>query len=77
MATPRKTVYIILHDAKLDELPEVVALVRAGSQAQAIRHVVRGAYSAAPAKIDDVVAFMLANPEAKIEDAGEEPDGTE
>lgn len=45
---------------------EPVALVRATSQPQAINHVVRSQYTAAPASAEDV-AVLLA--EHKIEDA--------
>lgn len=45
-------------------------LVRAGSQAQAIRHVVRGKYHAKVADQDDLIGLL--NQGVKVQDAGEE-----
>jgi alanine-alpha-ketoisovalerate/valine-pyruvate aminotransferase len=55
-----------------DEVGMTATLIRAGSQAQAIKHVVEPVYKAKVATIEDVVKYMMANPGAKIEDAGEE-----
>jgi len=74
MATPRKTVYVVLNNHDPEQLPEQIALVRAGSRAQAVNHIVRGAYSAKPASIDEVVRYMMAHPEDGIQDAGEDGD---
>jgi hypothetical protein len=49
---------------------KLCALVRAGTQAQAIRHVVRNRFSADVATQDDLVGLLSAG--VKVEDAGKE-----
>jgi hypothetical protein len=49
-----------------------IRLVRAGSQAQAIRHVVGSRYKAKPAAVDEVVQHMGSG--VKVEEAGKEQD---
>ena len=49
-----------------------IRLVRASSQAQAIRHVAGKRYQAKPATVDEVVQHMGAG--VKVEEAGKEND---
>ena len=49
-----------------------IRLVRASSQAQAIRHVVGTRYKAKPATVDEVVLRMSGG--VKVEEAGKESD---
>jgi len=55
-----------------DDIGKTATMIRAGSQAQAINHVVRGVYKAAPATVEQVVSYMTDTKNAPIETAGAE-----